>query len=153
MTHTEISHKATTTIDGQHARCGGLNHRDSGEIVLHDRCHARVAKREDGNLYDVSVSYSGSSMAERYACWNSLHRCNPDMVALVAQERAAKISTGEIVKGATVKVVRGRKVAKGTTGIVIWTGTDSYGKARIGMKDAAGVTHWTAESNVEAVLS
>jgi hypothetical protein len=60
------------------------------------------------------------------------------------------------VKGARVRVVKGRKVPKGTTGEVIWVGESAYGGSRwstpalrLGIRDEAGQTHWTAASNVE----
>lgn len=61
------------------------------------------------------------------------------------------------LKGAVVKVVRGRNVPKGTVGQVFWVGRDKYSarygqvKYRIGLKDAIGAVHWTAATNVERV--
>lgn len=149
---TAISFRSTTTLDGQGTRCRGLNHSDRGEIVLHDMCHARVAKREDGALFSLSVSYS-SSVLEGYSCWNSRHVCDPAMVEMVAKEKAEKLASGEIVKGALVEVVKGRKVPKGTVGEVFWLGEDSFGKPRLGMRDAAGQIHWTAVANVVAMTT
>ena len=59
--------------------------------------------------------------------------------------------------GATVKVVRGRKVPHGTVGEVFWAGEMIYGgrnatkTVRLGLRTADGVEHWTAATNVEAV--
>lgn len=145
---------ATTKIEGRMARCGGLHHTDRGEIVLHDACHARVAKREDGRLFTLSVSYFRGGGSEGYACWSSRHVCDPAMVELVAKEKAEKLAGGELVKGATVKVVKGRKVPKGTVGVVFWMGESGYGKTRLGIRDAAGETHWVPDAgNVEVMAS
>ena len=102
---------------------------------------------QDGKLFDIGLF--GFYRARKYTCWNMAHTCDPAMVAQYAAEKLAAIASGEVVKGATVVVVRGRKVPKGTTGIVFWTGTDAYDKPKIGFRDAAGATHWTATSNVE----
>lgn len=53
---------------------------------------------------------------------------------------------GEITKGATVEVYKGRKVPVGTVGQVFWVGAGNYGY-RVGLNDDAGTTHWTAMSN------
>jgi hypothetical protein len=66
---------------------------------------------------------------------------------------AAANSEGEhmaIARGATVTVVRGKKVPVGTSGVVFWTGDGPWGP-RVGFKTADGVTHWTAAANVEVV--
>jgi hypothetical protein len=138
----------TTRLDGTYAPCAGNNHHDSGEIVKCDGCRAQVAKREDGKLFDVREF--GTYFARKYTCWNMAHTCDPAVAAQVAGENSIAIAEGQIVKGATVTVVRGRKVPKGTTGVVFWVGTDSYDKPKIGIRDDAGVTHWTATANVEA---
>jgi hypothetical protein len=139
----------TTKLEGVYAPCAGNNHTDGGEIVQCDGCKAQVAKREDGKIFDVRGF--GAYFARKFTCWNMLHTCDPAMVALVQAEKAAALSSGEIVKDQTVVVVKGRKVPKGTTGVVMWTGVDAYDKPRIGFRDAAGQTHWTAASNVQAV--
>lgn len=138
-----------TKLQGVWAPCAGVNHTDGGEIVKCDGCGVEVAKREDGKLF--TVRGFGRYHARKFTCWNSLHTCDPVLAAMVAGEKAAAIADGEIVKGQTVTVVRGRKVPKGTTGVVFWTGFDAYDKPKIGFRDAAGTTHWTATSNVEAV--
>lgn len=59
----------------------------------------------------------------------------------------------EMVKGATVKVLRGRKVPLGTTGVVFWMEDGQWG-LRLGIKNKEGV-FWTAAKNcvvVDAVV-
>jgi hypothetical protein len=55
-----------------------------------------------------------------------------------------------MVKGATVKVLRGKKVPVGTTGVVFWTQDGQWG-LRLGLKDAAGTVHWVAAKNCVVV--
>lgn len=139
----------TTKLNGIWAPCAGINHHDGGEIVKCDGCGVEVAKREDGKIF--TVRGFGHYHARKFTCWNMLHTCDPALAALVAQERAAALASGEIVKDQTVVVVKGRKVPKGTTGRVFWIGVDAYDKPKIGFLDAAGQKHWTAASNVQAV--
>jgi len=136
-----------TKLDGVWAPCAGNNHTDGGEIVKCDGCAAQIAKRPDGKLFDVKGF--GYYHARKFTCWNMAHTCDPAAVARYAAEKAAAIASGEVVKGARVVVVRGRKVPKGTTGVVFWTGLDAYDKPKIGLRDDAGTTHWTAASNVD----
>lgn len=126
--------------------CRGANHRDHGVFGRCDACIATVVKTEKG-VFDTHMS-GGNYPVETFYCWRA-HRCDAEQVARVAAEKASKIEAGEIVKGATVQVVKGRKVPKGTTGTVIWIGEGQWGW-RVGIKDAAGETHWTALDNVAA---
>jgi hypothetical protein len=128
-----------------YARCYGANHRDRARIGICDGCGNIVAKTDTGRVLDVYISGERKSIA----CWSHGHECDPECAAAYVALRAIKIDAGEIIKGQTVTVVKGRKVAKGTTGVVLWTGEDAYGKTRIGFKSDDGKTHWTAASNVE----
>lgn len=78
-----------------------------------------------------------------------------DRAAAADRQKAAEREMFRLYgKGATVKVVKGRKVPIGTEGTVFWIGEDQYsrvGAMRLGFKDAEGTTHWTALSNVESV--
>jgi hypothetical protein len=59
----------------------------------------------------------------------------------------------EMVKGATVKVLRGKKVPLGTVGVVFWMEDGQWG-LRLGIKNDTGV-FWTAAKNcvvVDAVV-
>jgi len=86
------------------------------------------------------------------------HRCTPNPLwkqqrdEQVAAELAANIAAGEIVKGAPVVVVKGRKVAHGTTGTVTWIGEDNYGKPRVGFKTSTNDIVYTALSNVALAI-
>lgn len=147
MMTAEIPAHTTTRTTGATIRCAAKNHKDAGEIVIHDRCGVEVAKGENGRLYDLRSNNFGPL---RYVCFNSLHTCDDDMVRITARQRADALANGEIVKNATVTVIKGRKVPVGTTGTVIWIGS-SYGQTRLGIRDADGTTHWTAASNVQVV--
>lgn len=138
-----------TRQDGTRAPCNGLNHTDKGEIVIHDRCGAEVARREDGKVFNVRAT--GLYGARKYTCWDSRHVCDPDLVEIVAVAKAKRVAAGGVEKGCTVTVVKGRKVAKGTTGIVFWKGEDAYGTARIGFRTDSGETVWIAEGNCHVI--
>lgn len=131
---------------GHRACSGGL-----GQIGTCDGCHAEVVRLDSRRI--VNVSRRGHHQARQYACWSAPHRCNPEMAALVAAAKAEHLAAGQLVKGATVRVVKGRKVAKGTEGVVFWLGTDGYGKAKIGFCTAGGEAHFIAETNVETVTA
>lgn len=128
------------------APCAGANHKDKALIGRCDGCGCEVAKTDSGRILDIRTTENGARVT---ACWSSGHECDPERAAAHAAYRATQIDAGEIIKGQTVTVIKGRKVAKGTTGIVFWVGEDSYGKGRIGFKGDDGETYWTATSNVE----
>lgn len=137
----------TASADKIHIPCMGAHHRDVARYGMCDGCNWPVAKTETGRILDVSMSPTGP---KSIACWSHGHVCDPGRATAYAASRAAKIAAGEIVKGATVTVVKGRKVAHGTTGTVTWIGTDSYGKPRVGFRTADGEMIFTATSNVTA---
>lgn len=80
------------------------------------------------------------------------HHSDKDVEAYLGF-RQAEIDRGEIVKGQTVEVFKGRKVPKGTTGIVFWVSPDedSYGVVKIGLKTEAGEPHFTNIANVRSI--
>lgn len=126
--------------------CRGAHHRDAATVGTCDGCGAYVAKTEKRRIVPVAP---GRSFAWSFTCWAPTHECDPEQAAAHRVIRDAKIDAGEIVKGQTVEVVRGRKVPKGTTGTVIYIGEDGYGKSRVGIKTEDGETVFTATSNVE----
>lgn len=129
-----------------YARCIGRNHNDAALLGTCDGCGMPVAKTETGRTLDLTYS---RNYAPQVACWSQGHECDPEVAQAYATVQADKVDSGELIKGQTVTVVKGRKVAKGTTGVVFWIGEDSWGKGRIGFKDESGETFWTATSNVE----
>ena len=68
-----------------------------------------------------------------------------------AEELAQALTNGEVVKGQTVEVFKGRKVAKGTVGVVFWVAPqpDNYGVIKVGFTTAAGEKHFTNIENVK----
>ena len=143
-----------TRIEGNKiAHCRGANHaRHWADRATCDGCGVHVALHipESGNwqdqrVHDVTVSMEGRWS---YVCWKNVHMCNEDTAKRYQASKAARIADGEIIKGATVTVVRGRKVPIGTTGVVVWVGQDAYGKGRIGLR-VDSQTLWIASSNVE----
>lgn len=146
-TTTRAGFTAQTNTNGytKGAYCFGTNHSDTGTLGNCDACGWPVVKTESGRIVDTPLTNQG-----RFSCWSPAHECNPETAADFASIRANKIASGEIIKGATVTVVKGRKVAHGTTGTVTWIGTDSYGKGRVGFRTANGESIFTAATNVTA---
>lgn len=136
----EMQHGYKTTM-----RCWGANHRDTATIGTCDGCGEYVAKTDNGRIIPASP---GRHMSWVYTCWSAPHECDPDRAAAHQAMHATKVDAGEIVKGQTVTVVRGRKVPKGTTGEIRWIGEDGYGKTRVGIMTDDGM-QFTAASNVE----
>lgn len=138
-----------TDSDRTWAACRGVNHVDGGEIVIHDRCGVDVVRREDGRIFDVELA--GYYQARKFSCYHGDHVCSPADVEAVAAAKARALADGEIVKGATVEVFKGRKVAKGTVGRVAWIGESAYG-VRVGLaiEGTQGLVY-TAVANVRPV--
>lgn len=91
--------------------------------------------------------------------WKQPHRHTEEQVARWAEivrlneERLAQaVANGEIVKGQTVEVFKGRKVPKGTVGVVFWVAPeeDGYGVIKVGFTTSAGDKHFTNIANVRA---
>lgn len=135
------------TKDGAGLSCRGLNHSDSAATGRCDDCNQAVAliRREGKRDYLANVGYHNGG--QYYYCF-SVHHCDPTMVELWTAAKAEILASGEIVKGQTVTVVKGRKVPKGTTGIVFWVGENQWGP-QVGFK-ADGETYFTALGNVES---
>lgn len=133
--------------DDMIAPCCGINHHDAVEIGTCDTCGAEVARSENGTRIH-NTTRRGTYQARKIACWAPDHECDPEVAALRAAERAAAIEAGEIVKGATVEVFKGRKVAKGTIGVVKWIGDNGYGES-VGLQvEGQERLVFTAASNV-----
>lgn len=144
-----IHYRAVTRDINVWADCRGINHSDAGEIVTHDRCGAEVVRREDGRIFDVELS--GFYQARKFSCYHGDHTCDAAGVAAADARRAKAAADGEITKGATVEVLKGRKVAKGTVGVVKWIGNTGYGE-RVGMavEGNPGLVY-TAATNVRRI--
>src|ERR1044072_3011200 len=99
----EIPFRSVTRSVNVYANCRGVNHSDSGEIVVHDRCGAQVVRRDDGRIFNVEIS--GFYAARKFSCYHPGHQCDPAAVAQVAAERAAAVAAGTITKGAEVVAV------------------------------------------------
>jgi hypothetical protein len=86
------------------------------------------------------------------------HQCCPvraeiyqEYLAAKAIEVAAAVVKGEIVKGQTIEVVKGRKVAIGTVGIVFWVSPkkDRFDVINVGFTTTAGDKHFINIDNVQ----
>lgn len=105
--------------------CRGLNHSDWGKVGKCDDCWFAVVKDTRGRLHPYNDS--------GYACYGALHECDPEQVKRVAEAKAEKTANGEVIKGATVEVFKGRKVPIGTVGEVGWIGDNGWGTS-VGLK-------------------
>jgi hypothetical protein len=114
----------------------------------------RVSKKGHRYLADRKEWMGSETFAQR--AYYPRHACtpNPEAVAALAAEHEARIAAGEIVKGATVRVAKGRKVAIGTVGTVFWVATDpdAYGVLKVGFTTEGGEKHFINIANVEAVI-
>jgi len=135
----------TAHADRVFALCFGTNHSDDARIGTCDGCGCAVAKTEKGRVVDVT--YASSTGARRFSCWSDSHECDPVRASMYAASRVDAIAAGAIIKGATVVVVKGRKIPVGTVGTVCWIGEDSYGKGRVGLR-VEDQTIFTATTNV-----
>lgn len=127
-------------------RCYGSGHKDSATFGTCDGCGVDVAKTESGRIMPAGGMYG---YMRTFACWGDEHVCDPAQASAHAAYQSTRIESGDIIKGQTVTVVKGRKVAHGTTGTVAWIGEDNYGNERVGFKTADGEMVFTATSNVE----
>ena len=92
--------------------------------------------------------------------WKQPHYCSPTMIPLYAavlaereEARVAAVANGEIAKGQTVEVFKGRKVPVGSTGVIFWVADafDGAGVTRVGFKTETGEAHFTDVANVKVV--
>ncbi len=82
---------------------------------------------------------------------NATEQARTDAILALVEEARQEVETRRHEnprKGASLKVVKGRKVPIGTTGKLFWVGTTQFGK-RVGFKDATDATHWVAWGNIE----
>lgn len=86
------------------------------------------------------------------------HRCNASVEERAAideqtkQMHEAAIESGEIVKGQSVVVVKGRKIAIGTTGVVTWVAAeqDQFDVWKVRVKMENGESFYINKANLEA---
>lgn len=115
------------------------------EPELCGKCGAVVGKatKKNGTTYLAFATQS-----ERTSTWIA-YKTRPHFAECTGQKPEHWVAP-VVIKGAFVRVTKGRKVPIGTEGIVIWSGPSMYGQ-RIGIKDRTGLVHWTAASNAEPV--
>jgi hypothetical protein len=117
--------------------------------------HRRTSKA--GKRY--TAEYFGWSGTETFAerTFYRSHACTPVEGWREAQEAreaeaiACAAANGQIIKGVTVEVIKGRKVAIGTTGVVFWVADrpDDYDTIKVGFKTAEGDKHFININNVQ----
>lgn len=112
------------------------------------------AVNQKGKRYLAIVSLDTGELGKMW------HECSAAMIPLYAavlaereEARAAAVAKGEIAKGQTVEVFKGRKVPVGTTGVIFWVADafDGAGITRVGFKTEAGEPHFTDVANVRAI--
>lgn len=88
----------------------------------------------------VSISYAngGKSWFQPHHCIEMHKEMHQARLAHQATQLQTAINSGEIVKGQTVEVAKGRKYPIGTQGIVFWVAdeSDQYGTIRVGFTSA-----------------
>lgn len=131
--------------DGKRFACRGC-----GEQVFFDtnRNGVRYLAETAGQQYEGGMGR-----------WKQPHRHTEEAVARwaevtrQAQERLAEaVARGELVKGQTIEVYKGRKIPVGTVGVIFWVApeADGYGVVKVGFTTADGVKHFTNIKNVRA---
>ena len=82
------------------------------------------------------------------------HRCEAtqEHIDSILKRESDALDAGQVVKGQTVEVVKGRKVPVGTVGVVFWVADlpDQWGITKVGFKDGAGDKHFTNIDNVRS---
>ena len=125
-------------------------------------CGAEVYFDINRNGVRYLAERAGREYEDGVGHWKQPHRHTAEQVAdwanvlrFRAERLAQAIADGEVVKGQTVEVFKGRKVPKGTVGEVFWVAPeeDGYGVVKVGFKTAEGVTHFTNIENVRAQVS
>ena len=125
-------------------------------------CGAEVYFDINRNGVRYLAERAGREYEDGVGHWKQPHRHTAEQVAdwanvlrFRAERLAQAIASGEVVKGQTVEVFKGRKVPKGTVGVVFWVAPeeDGYGVVKVGFKTAEGVTHFTNIENVRAQVS
>src|SRR4051794_33542631 len=91
--------------------CRGLNHSDQGTLGRCENCGETVVRGHKGNL--VTPGTNGG-FGYAFSCWGS-HECRETLVKWKRIEDAKAVLAGDVTKGATVEVYKGRKVPVGTT--------------------------------------
>lgn len=134
----------TTTRKITYASNGAVSQEGKLPVSYCRRCGTEVVwveSRKTGKKYPANVHHFHDSDALYYRK-DHVHQCTLEQqeryLVRQAEEAAARceqIDAGQIVKGATVEVVKGRKHPIGTTGRVFWVADkpDAYGVTKIGM--------------------
>jgi hypothetical protein len=121
---------------------------DGKTLCLNCGAVVHVAFTKDGNKYlgeTAHKSIHGGHFSPAHRC--DLYDVNDSSLGF--QQRM--IEEGEIIVGATVEVVKGRKVAKGTVGEVFWVGDNGFGVS-VGLSLTNGEKVFTAIKNIESTI-
>lgn len=128
---------------GTYARVWTGNGYDEVALAFDDMSYEQYAT--------ATVDATPEVLAEVAAYEARLQAAREARIAAEREAHARAECTGPR-KGATLRVVKGRKVPVGTVGKCIWYGSGRYGD-RVGIKvDGREDPYWTAASNCEAVV-
>ena len=114
----------------------------------------------NGNRYlainsEWEGSYGGKKLIKvPHICCPVRTRDYQTYLAAKAVETEAAVENGEIVKGQTIEVCKGRKIPVGTVGIIFWIAdaADRYGVIKVGFTTTAGEKHFTNIENVRVAV-
>jgi hypothetical protein len=139
------------------------------EAIMNNQSSKSFPCRDCGTTVWWDVNRNGKKYLANTAEWNGTeggfksfkvpHHCSEVMKQMHKRQLEAEatmlaqaVANGEIVKGQTVEVFKGRKIPIGTTGVVFWVATenDTYGNIRIGFSTDNGDKHFTNITNVRA---
>ncbi|CAB4156602.1 hypothetical protein UFOVP655_75 [uncultured Caudovirales phage] len=115
-------------------------------------------KSNKGGIYIASIQVVQSRFAEGHheglKSIYPFHKCNEEVQKLWQETVQYNIESGQIVKGQTVEVVRGRKVPKGTIGKIFWVGSgtnfNGQEEERIGIETESGEKFYVPSEYVVA---
>lgn len=144
--HNQTTTRTTVTRAGTRDTafriCRGQNHHDHGYLATCDQCGASVLQWVDDNERTKKISDTGPGSD---FCFHPAHECRADEI-----EAHTTATANTIRKGATIEVVKGRKIPHGTTGVVFWVATepDAYGVYKIGFTTDTGDKHFANIENV-----
>ena len=124
---------------------------DGKTLCLNCGAEVHIAVTKDGKEYLGEISRKsihGGNFSPAHRC--DLYDANDS--SLEFQQRM--IEKGQIIVGATVEVIKGRKIAKGTIAEVFWTGRDAYknGNTTVGLILANDEKVFTSITNLQSTI-
>jgi len=96
---------------------------------------------------------NGSRSSIHGGTFATAHRCDLWVAQglIEAGYQSREIARGEVISGATVKVIKGRKVPVGSIAKIFWIGDSDYGFS-VGLILENGEKTFTALKNIETIV-